>query len=97
MAHGPEMPIIPGFQSEKKRPWWAAALLGGVGIGLTLLFGLGFAGRSAEGAQHAPVNTSGTVAPPGTLSLDERLNRIETALGLVKDEVAELRAHLPKK
>lgn len=96
MAHVPSMPQLSGFH-EKRQPWWAKALLAGIGFGLTLLAGLGLVGAPASGAQQHPVVATSTIAPPGSLSLDERLNRIETALGTMRDEVAEMRAHLPKR
>lgn len=44
----------PAFKLPR-RPWWAAALVGGVGVGLAVLASLGLAGPSASAHEPTPL------------------------------------------
>lgn len=84
-------------ESATRRPWYVAVVLGGLSAGTALAAAMGLAGTSAQGREPRSTASATASVPPGSLSLDERLNRIENALQVVKDEVAELRVSLPKK
>lgn len=95
VAH--ELDTEPAYKlpRKKQRPWWAAALIGGIGIGLTIVAALGLGGASAHGEQS--IRTSGVSLPPGTISLDDRLHNIETTLTKLSDDMLEVKQRLPPK
>ena len=90
---------------EKKRPWYAAPLICGLGIALG---GFGHSQLFSTAAAHEsprivttsivadPPPSSLTVHEPGSLSLDERLSKIETTLETLKTQVTELRTAAKK-
>lgn len=93
-----ELKTEPGWKpARERRPWWAAALVGGFGAGVALAGALGLSSMQAHGQESPPVRSSGISLPPGTLSLDERLNRIETHLVALGTELTEIKQRLPPK
>lgn len=101
-----ELKTEPAFPLPRspKRPWWLAALLTGIGIGVGGVAALGLSGAAAHG-QEPRVATSATVTlPPGSISLDQRLVNIESAqlgftraLNDVQSELKEVKDRLPPK
>lgn len=88
-----------------KKPWWAQALIGGIGVGLTIGAMLGLPARGNEPREvHPSVAASSPVPlPAGALSLDDRLRNIESTLTAVVNgqtalvtEVSDLKSRLPK-
>lgn len=59
-----------------RKPWYAAAIAGGFGAVLGVATLLGLPSASAHGEPR--IATSGLA--PGSISLDERLSRIESAI-----------------
>lgn len=81
---------------RSRKPWWAAAMAGGFGAVLGVAY---LIAQPAQGRE--PRVTSSTVVQvqrePGSLSLDERLEKIETTLDTLKDQVSDLRRRIPAK
>jgi hypothetical protein len=93
----PNSPTEPHFPlpRKEKRPWWAAALVGGFGAGVALAGAMGLSSMQARGSEPVPVRTSSASLPPGSISLDERLRNMETTLNTLVLEVGDLKARLP--
>lgn len=81
-----EIPFVRGLEPKPKRPWWATAVISGIGIGLTVLTGLGVIGMptKAEAAATAAVDSG-------------RLDRIEEKLAKVAESVARIEGRLDRK
>lgn len=62
---------------------------------MALAGALGVSSMQAHGQEAPPLRSSTISLPPGTLSLDERLNRIETHLVTLTNEMAEIKQRLP--
>jgi hypothetical protein len=97
---GHETPTIPNYplraaKEKNGKPWWAAALIGGIGTGLAIAGALGLGSAPARGSEPKVVQTA--VLPPGALSLDDRLKGIEGTLTTLVNEMAEMKARLPPK
>lgn len=98
---GHETPTEPGGYPlravKKNKPWWAVALLSGFGAGVALAGALGLSSMQAHGQEQPPVRSGGMSLPPGSISLDQRLVNIETALKALTDEVTAVKLRLPPK
>lgn len=88
-----ELKPEPGNRS--RRPWWLYAILSGASAGVAIVTALGLGG--AARGQEPHVATASVVLPAGTLSLDERLERMEKAINGLEVEVREMRDRLPPK
>lgn len=78
-----------------RKPWWAAAIAGGFGAVLGVAY---LIAQPAQGREpREPRVTASSVLPAGTLSLDERLSRMESSIDGLQDQVRELRDRLPPK
>jgi hypothetical protein len=93
-----ELKTEPGWkQPRERKPWWAVAFAGGFGAVLAVLFSLGFISAQARGGEPRAAATSVAPLPSGSLSLDERLARMESTLKTLSDDMIEVKTRLPKK
>lgn len=63
------------MNEKPPRPWWAKALLGGVGVGLTLLGALGFSAARAE-------------SPKQPATLEQKIDGLSDKISDLREDVA---------
>lgn len=85
----PELKTEPGWRPPRTaRPWWAVALVTGIGAGVAIAAALGLSAMpNARG--ETPVRTAG-MAVPTQEDRDARLSRIESKV----DEALQRIAHI---
>lgn len=76
------------------KPWWAVAIAGGFGAVLSVVY---LVAQPAQGREPREPHVTVSGLPAGTLSLDERLERMEKAINGLEVEVREMRDRLPPK
>jgi hypothetical protein len=81
-------------EQPSRKPWWAAALVGGFGAVLAVLLSFGLV-RPGGDAQ-AQVRTSG-VAAAAQEDRDARLNRIESKLDEALQRIAHIEGRMDRK
>lgn len=72
-----------------RKPWWAAAMAGGFGAVLGVAYLI--AAQPAQGREPRLAAAAIVQHEPGSLSLDERLKKIEDTLDTLKGQVSALR------
>lgn len=83
---------------RSRKPWWAAALLGGVGMGLALAASLGL-GTAARGQEQVPIATSSLVQQQKTIAewqvrMENKVDQALRDIGETKERVARMEGRL---